>query len=104
MEQVDIETQARSVAQSHRQNDPDTTEVWWSPDPALREVRLVEVSSSVGCTGEVLPFRFGPDGAAMPYPTVVVLLSPEEMRDLREGTLSLPDSWRARAEDLRLLQ
>lgn len=63
------------------------------PSDAEGEVRLVEVSGSVGSSadGEVLPFGFRawPD-QGIPYPSVVVLLSPSEWKRVQTGTLALP--------------
>lgn len=83
---------ARELALAHRREDPETREVYLADAPD--EVRLVEVSGSVGYTGEVLPFRFAakPD-LGIPYPSVVVLLSPEEWTELRGGKLALPQGW-----------
>lgn len=63
-------------------------------DPAGAEVRLLEVSGSVGNTGSVMPFRFTarPD-LDVPFPTVVILLSPEEKELLDRRELQLPASW-----------
>lgn len=98
-----IEDQAKELAKAHRDEDPDTSEIWWAPDPKKQEVRLVEVSGSVGRTGEVLPFRFAPQGREFPYPTVIVLLSPDEKEALFAGELELPESWGMQVTDLRAL-
>src|SRR5438067_30918 len=64
---------AKELAEAHRKEDPDTKEIFLAPHPA--EVRLVEVSGSLGSSGEVLPFRFAPSPENdVPYPSVVVLL------------------------------
>jgi len=85
---------ARELARLHRDEDPDTQEVYFFEAPG--EVRLLEISGSVGYTGELLPFKFGarPD-KGIDYPSVVILLTPEELEDLREGRLALPDGWGA---------
>jgi hypothetical protein len=64
----------------------------WSPHES--EVRLVEVDSEIGTTGEVFPFRFAarPD-LDIPYQSVIVLLSPEEWANVKDGRLKLPDGW-----------
>lgn len=95
-----LEVAAR-LAGEHRNEDPGTKWVYLSEAPD--EVRLVEVSASVGNSGEVLPFRFGPDPAlGIPFPSVVVLLSEEEWEQVRAGQLHLPPGWAAPA-DLRPL-
>jgi hypothetical protein len=45
---------AHDLASAHREADPDTLAVYLAPDPSEQEIRLVEVSGSVGTTGEVL--------------------------------------------------
>ena len=89
-----VEDVARELAAAHRDADSDIQEIYFYPDPAGEEVRLVEVSGSVGNTGEVLPFRFAarPD-LGVPYPSVVVLLSPEEKQALDSKLLALPANW-----------
>ncbi len=85
---------ANELADAHREADPDTLGVYLAPDPSEQEIRLVEVSRSVGTTGEVLPFRFGARAdQGIPYPSVVVLLSPEEWEQLSAGKLQLPATW-----------
>lgn len=83
---------AKELAEAHRQEDPETREVYLAD--GQDEVRLVEVSGSLESSGEVLPFRFQarPD-QGVPYPSVIVLLSPEEWDALRAGKLSLPPGW-----------
>ncbi len=85
---------ARELAAAHRKEDPETKSVFFAEDPA--EVRLVEVSGSVGTSGDVLPFRFTarPD-QGIPYASVVVLLSEEEWARVQRGELQLPPGWGA---------
>jgi hypothetical protein len=92
---------ALELAQAHKQADPEIQQIYWVRDPADNEVRLLEVSGSVGNTGSVMPFRFAarPD-LGIPYPSVVVLLSPEEKSLLDSNSLSLPANW-GQPEDLR---
>ncbi len=67
------------LVQEHRRNDPDLQAVYFADDPSDREIRLVEVSGSVGNAWHVLPVRFvaRPD-RGVPYPCVIVLIGPEE--------------------------
>lgn len=85
---------AKHLAKAHKKADPDIQQIYMVEDPAGTEVRLVEVSGSVGNTGTVMPFRFSarPD-LDIPYASVVVLLSPEEKDLLDRKELELPDSW-----------
>jgi len=85
---------AEQLAEAHRKEDPATTEVYVAE--ASDEVRLVEVSGSVTPTAtyEALPFKFKarPDQGVY-YPSVVVLLSPEEWEAVKRGELQLPSGW-----------
>jgi hypothetical protein len=85
---------ARELAAAHQKEDPATKSVFLSEDAG--EVRLVEVSESVGTSGEVLPFRFAarPD-QGIPYASVVILLSEDEWERVRRGELRLPEGWGA---------
>jgi hypothetical protein len=85
---------AEQLAEAHRLEDPATSEIYVVE--ASDKVRLVEVSSSVESAGahEVLPFRFTarPD-KGVAYPSVVVLLSPDEWEAVKRGDLQLPSGW-----------
>jgi hypothetical protein len=89
-----VEEVARDLARAHKDADDDITAIFMISDPAGAEVRLVEVSGSVGDTGSVMPFRFGarPD-LDVPYPSVIILMSPDEKQKLDRGELSLPATW-----------
>jgi len=89
---MSIQDVATMLANAHREEDPDLQAIYWVPHET--EVLLVEVSRAVGTTHKVMPFRFAPT-SDVEYPSVVVLLSPEEFEELREGGLRLPDSWGA---------
>ncbi len=99
MKQKTVEEVANELATEHKHEDPETVAVYLSK--AAAEVRLVEVTGSVGNTGEVLPFRFEPrPDLGIAYPTFVVLLSREEWSGLKAGSLELPQGW-GRADDLK---
>lgn len=85
---------ARNLANAHREADPDIKRIFQIVDPAGKEVVLLEVSDSVGFTGSIMPFRFAarPD-LGIPYPSVVILLSPEEEELLDKKELEFPDTW-----------
>lgn len=82
---------AALLATSHVENDEGTTKVYWSPH--AKEVRLVEVSTSVEDRKEVLPFRFGTQGEEVPYESVVILLSPGDWKRVLSKKLKLPDGF-----------
>lgn len=89
-----VDEVAKSLATAHKKADPDIMQIYLIEDPTGKEVRLVEVSTSVGFTGAIMPFRFAarPD-LDVPYPSVVILLSPEEKDLLDRSELELPGSW-----------
>ena len=83
---------AIDLAAVHRAEDPETTDVYVAI--AADEVRLVEVSGSLGPAGEVLPFRFAAQPEkGIPYDSVLILLSPEDWDALQSGALHLPPGW-----------
>ncbi|MEW6368254.1 MAG: hypothetical protein AB1714_26795 [Acidobacteriota bacterium] len=54
----------------------------------------MEVSNEVLTTWDVLPIGFDPDpDEDIPYPSKIVLLSPEEWDEVKRGKLPLPESW-----------
>jgi hypothetical protein len=88
------ETTAEKLAQAHRQEDPGTKEVYLFPDVQLADVRLLEVSGSAPTSGDVVPFHFQarPD-IGIDFSSTVILLSPEEWREVQAGKLHLPGGW-----------
>lgn len=100
-EEAQLRDIARTLARAHRESDPELKSVYFARDPSGQEVRLVEVSGSVGSTGAALPFRFAArEDLGVPCPSVLILLSPEEFEKLG-SELSLPDSWQTRREELQ---
>jgi hypothetical protein len=86
---------ALELARAHKEDDPQTTDVYFV-DGVENEVRLVEVSGSLGNggPGEVLPFRFNAQPEqGVPFPSIVVLLSPAEWGAVERGELDLPAGW-----------
>lgn len=93
---------AQALARFHRAEDPDTTAVYFFDAPD--EVRLVEVSGSIGGSGDALPFRFGPQPKhGIHHPSVIILLTPDEADQVREGKISLPEGWGS-IDDATLVQ
>lgn len=85
---------AKHLAMAHKRADPEIQQIYMIEDSAGAEVRLLEVSGSVGFTGSVMPFRFAPrPDLDVPYPSVMVLLSPEEKELLDRKELELPAAW-----------
>jgi hypothetical protein len=83
---------AQELASAHRAEDPETRSVFLAESES--EVRLVEVSGSIGTSGEVLPFRFAPrPDLGVPYASVVLLLSEDDWGRVERGELALPVGW-----------
>lgn len=85
---------ARKLAEAHHAADPETRLIFLNPDPAEREIRLLEVSSSAPTTRELFPFAFAERrDLGINFPSVVLLLSPTEWDEVKTGTLPLPGGW-----------
>lgn len=93
---------AEDLARAHKNEDPETQAVYLAESadtPA--EVRLVEISGSLGNSGEVLPFRFAPRAdLGVPYASVVLLLGLDDWERVKRGELSLPAGW-GQPQDLK---
>lgn len=88
----EVKAQARSLARTHRKSDPDIVAVYVVPRDD--EVRIVEVSNSVGTTNEVIPLRFSKNPTEnLQFDTIIVLMSNEEYTAYKNGDLDLPDGW-----------
>jgi hypothetical protein len=84
---------AQMLATAHRAKEH-LTVVMLDPDPSQQEIRLLEVSPATATTRELYPFAFGarPD-LGIDYPSVVLLLSPDEWSDVQARRLPLPQGW-----------
>ncbi|MFB6262069.1 MAG: hypothetical protein ABEL76_00400 [Bradymonadaceae bacterium] len=81
---------AEKLARKHREEDPSTEDIYYSFDAQRGEIQMVEVSGSVGSSGEVTPFRFQKQ-KDVPYETVLVLLSPDEWESAEAEKLEWPE-------------
>lgn len=89
-----IRESALELVSAHREAEPNLVRVVFYPDPHEREVRLLEVIEGSLHVGEALPCRFSRDASgAVPYPVVIVELSPAEFELLELGKLALPEGW-----------
>jgi hypothetical protein len=94
---------ARSLAKSHLESDEKTTKVlYYPPRPTEAPVvRLLEVSGSCPTLNEVLPVAFAADpDDAVPYPSVIILMSESDFAALRSAKLQLPPDWGSTVIDL----
>jgi hypothetical protein len=87
---------ARRLAESHSIHEPSLTRivrfVSQDEDRPDEPIKLVEVNAEAVESG-VMPVHFGPSGM-IPYPSVVVELTPSEYDALQSNQLSLPSDWR----------
>lgn len=97
-----LKSVAIDLAAAHRKVDSATSTIKFFPMTGADEVCLLEVSAAAPTTGEVLPFRFGADAThGVEYPSVVILVSPNEWQDIQSKKLPLPVGWDLdKAEDL----
>ncbi len=93
---------ARELAKAHRNTDRKTSLVKFFSTAQQNEIHLLEVSAAAPTTGEIMPFRFGENLAqGVDYPSVIILVSPEEWQEVEAGRLPLPADWDlTTAEDL----
>ncbi len=88
---------AMDLAKSHLETEPEITAIYWllsdredDPDEPLK---LLEVNPNTIERG-IEPIRFGPDASGgVPFPVVVVDVSPGEFAQVRAGDLKLPNGW-----------
>ena len=92
MAKKSLENAARELVEAHREADSGVSHAFLSRKD--NEIRIVEVTDSVGTTNEIIPFRFKsrPD-LGVPYPSVIILLSPDELGLLKKDKLKLPKGW-----------
>jgi hypothetical protein len=59
---------------------------------AREPVKLLEVNPATSPSG-VLPIAFAPDPPGVPFPSVVVEVTPDEFARIVDGQLPLPNHW-----------
>jgi len=86
---------ASYLAEAHRKIDSSIVRIVRissSVDDQLSEpIKLLEVNPDTPPSG-IVPIVFGPD-PDVPYPSVVVEVTPQEFENLRRGELCLPEGW-----------
>ena len=88
---------AQTLIEWHFEVEPETIEIYRiisadSEEAQDEPIKLLEVNEATMETGRVEAYAFGPAGD-IPYPSVVALVTPEEMRDVREHRIDLPRGW-----------
>jgi len=89
---TDVREATQKLAEMHFKNDPDTKLIFSFPNN--EKIRLMEITDSVGTTGEVFSIEFGPDtNNSIPFASEIILISSEEWEMIQAERLSLPNSW-----------
>jgi hypothetical protein len=81
---------AEKLAEQHLEG---TTgeEVYLSPAPDEKKIRVVEVTAMASGASEILPFRYKAEpGQGVPFAVTVILLTPGDFDSLRTGEIELP--------------
>lgn len=85
---------AIELARAHRDIDSATQDVYLASGDNDPLIRLIEVSASVPTTSEFFPYAFTDDPKnGVPYPSVLILVSPDEWKSLIAGQRKLPQGW-----------
>jgi hypothetical protein len=87
---------ARLLADAHREIEPTIERivrlVSQQEADAHEPVKLLEVNPATSPSG-IMPIAFGADPPDVPYPSIVVEVTPDEFDRLRNGQLHLPNGW-----------
>jgi hypothetical protein len=83
--QVSVKDAATKLMVEHVKDDPNIEAIYLIEDAS--EIRLLEITTSVPSTGDVLAVRF-PSDSEVPYKSLVVLLNPKDWE--RQKTLEWP--------------
>jgi len=87
---------ATDLIQAHFQVEPHLTEVWRirgeNEGSPTEPIKLLEVNDATVATGSIMPFSFAPT-ADVPYPTIIVEVTPEEFEAVKSDPTKLPRGW-----------
>lgn len=87
---------AALLATAHRDAEPVITRIVRLVGPREAEahepVKLLEVNPSTSPSG-IIPVAFSADPPSVPYPSVVVEVTPDEWARIEGGELQLPNEW-----------
>ena len=88
---------AQLLADAHREAEPEIIRIVRLVGPneaeAREPVKLLEVNPATSPSG-VMPIAFAPDPPGVPFPSVVVEVTPDEYARIAGGLLALPHDWR----------
>ena len=95
----DWEEVAKLLAQRHYSFEPSITEIRTpcaagpSDSGQNEPIKLLEVNANTVPSG-ILPLRFdAAPGSGIPYPSVIVEVTPDEYEKIKNNELRLPDGW-----------
>lgn len=92
----DKEQVARLLADAHREAEPGIVRivrlVSRQEGEPREPVKLLEVNPATSPSG-VMPIAFAPDPPSVPFPSVVVEVTPDEYARIAGGQLPLPNNW-----------
>jgi hypothetical protein len=87
------------LADAHYDIEPGITRIFKLRDkPEVEDlssspIKLLEVNADTVPSG-IMPLYFGPvPGSGIPYPSVIVEITPDEFQRLQVQELKLPDGW-----------
>ena len=87
---------AQDLVNWHFEVEPEITEVYrfLAQDENNRRepIKLLEVSEATLAAGRVIPFGFG-STSEVPYPCIIANVTPEEMTQILQGAIPLPEGW-----------
>jgi hypothetical protein len=96
---ADRDEVAKKIAQTHYRIEPGITAIYTicdnTPNGGLSDapIRLLEVNANTPPSG-ILPIQFDPVPASgIPYPSVIVEVTPGEFEKIRRQELPLPHGW-----------
>jgi hypothetical protein len=88
---------ARALAEAQRKADPEILciirVVADREDDPAEPVKLLEVNPDTPRAG-IVPIAFGAAPPEIPFPSVVIEVTEDELEDIRSGSLALPNGWR----------
>jgi len=85
------------LAQKHYQIEEGITDIFHITDQfsveIVRPIKLLEVNQNTVPSG-IMPIQFGADPASgIPFPSVILEVTPEEFHEIKLGKLRLPNGW-----------
>ena len=94
---LDKKDVARTLAEAHRRVDPEIRciirVVAEREDDPAEPVKLLEVNSDTPRAG-IVPIAFGAAPPEVPFPSVIIEVTEDELKEIRSGSLPLPNGWR----------